>query len=140
MGASLVVALRVRPMADPAMWGGRSRAGRRSITASTWIAPLLDWRSTGFSVDASTRDRARRFPAGAGRPSTPGRGQLVKVRRLRGRPVSGHRRPVHHPLVSRAVPWPAPVQHASVVPHDEIADLPAMRVHAIWRRSQLEEL
>ena len=45
-----------------------------------------------------------------------------------GGAIPGHRRPVHHAPVLRLVPGATAVEHAAVVPHDQIARLPAVCV------------
>src|SRR5687767_150158 len=60
------------------------------------------------------------------------RGRDGGVRRLsHGGTVAGHGRAVHHPPVAAFVPRPAAVEHAAVVPHDEVAGPPAVRVHEL---------
>ena len=45
-----------------------------------------------------------------------------------GRPVSGDRRAMHDPPIPAFIPRPSAVQRTAVVPHHQIAGLPAMRV------------
>src|SRR5262245_35186159 len=68
------------------------------------------------------------------------RTRLVEQRRVRRRAVAGHRRAVHHALVTRAVPAAAAMEHTAVVPHHEIAGTPAVLVDAVGPRGELEQL
>src|SRR5215470_20265264 len=78
-------------------------------------------------------------------PAAPGDVHAAGERHLRGavvgggRPLAGHRRAVHDPAIARFVPRPAPVEHAAVVPHDEVADPPAMRVDELGPRRGLAQ-
>src|SRR5258705_9577176 len=69
-----------------------------------------------------------------------GRADLGRPLVGRGRPLAGHGGAMHDPAVARLVPRPPAVEHAAVVPHDEIADLPAMRVDQLGPGGRLPQL
>ena len=74
-----------------------------------------------------------------GDDALPGRGARGQ-RRLGGRALAGNRRAAHHAPVPLGVPRTAAVQHAAVVPHDEIPLAPAVLVHGLRARRAREQV
>src|SRR5262245_51714322 len=69
-----------------------------------------------------------------------GRGDL-DIRDLRGRwPRARHGRAMHDPAITALVPGPAAMQDTTIVPHQQIARPPAVRVDERWRRRPVEQV